>query len=249
MTKNPPSIPVNTLPGNVEYGTTSLTLANDTPFERWEEIGNALRQIDRSSRWWIGDWWAFGDHAYGERAAQVVDGESFGALANAGYVSRKFETSRRHEVLPWDYHYAVASLEPAEADRLLDKIEADRGNWNRKKLRDYVKALKAKPVNEKPESDDAESDPRDVEIANLRGAVEALTEQLEEMRAAVAIGTAPEGMDAETVLAEYQAENKRLAVENFGLKKERDSLMAETAAQQRYIGKLQRALKKAGIQL
>ena len=24
--------------------------------------------------WWIGDWWAFGDHKYGERAAQATEG-------------------------------------------------------------------------------------------------------------------------------------------------------------------------------
>lgn len=44
---------------------------------------------------------AFGEHKYGERAAQAVEGESFQTLANAGYVSRAFsETSPRGEVVP-----------------------------------------------------------------------------------------------------------------------------------------------------
>ncbi len=49
------------------------------------------------------DWWASGEHRYGERAATVKseewDGPAFGTCMNAASVCRKFETSRRHEVV------------------------------------------------------------------------------------------------------------------------------------------------------
>lgn len=263
MTKQPPAIPAGTLPSDVNYTTTSLKLPTNLAYEKWASIMGTLSQIDKSCQWWIGDAWVFGDHTYGERAAAVTDGESFQTCRNAGWVSRKFETSRRRDVLPWAYHEAVASLPPQKADELLDKVEANRGDWNRKKLREAVKVLLAKPVNEKPAKEEASDyDARDQEIDNLRGAVDALKEELEEvkeqnnvLRDSAAKFAAPEGTDAADHISQLRAENKQLAEElkkanilAFGFKKERDRLMGETASQQKYIDKLLRMLKKAGIE-
>ena len=81
--KNAPVATSNALalPGTITA--MSLVLPAKLSFEEWEAAGQVLRQVERSCMWWIGDWWAFGDHKYGERAAQVTDGDSFQTFANA----------------------------------------------------------------------------------------------------------------------------------------------------------------------
>lgn len=79
----------------------------------------------------IGDWWAFGDHRYGERAAVAAAGLfplSFSTVANAAVVCRMLETSRRREHLGWSHHVEVAPiarLNPDLADEILDRAERE----------------------------------------------------------------------------------------------------------------------------
>jgi hypothetical protein len=65
---------------------------------------------------------------YGQRKAMVEaeewEGPSYQTCADAAMVCRKFETSRRREVLSFNHHREVAALPPAEADAMLDEAEA-----------------------------------------------------------------------------------------------------------------------------
>jgi hypothetical protein len=101
-------------------------------FEQWLEIGEALQQMERSVKWWLGDWWNYGTRAYGEMASQAskdhvedATGYAYHTIENAAAVARKFENSRRRENLSWSHHDAVAGLSPTDADALLDRAEAD----------------------------------------------------------------------------------------------------------------------------
>lgn len=107
----------------------ALHLPADTSFDQWQNVGRELFARERTVSWWIGDWWAFGEHRYGERAkaaAQGIWGLSFGTLMNLGSIARSFETSRRREALPFSHHAEVAALPPAEADALLDVAVAEK---------------------------------------------------------------------------------------------------------------------------
>jgi N6-adenosine-specific RNA methylase IME4 len=87
--------------------------------------------------WWLGDWWIYGQHAYGERAAIVAEGIgwAFGTCMNAGSVARTFsETSRRREV-SWGHHASVAAR--GDADELLD--QAEEHGWSVQTLRAEVR--------------------------------------------------------------------------------------------------------------
>lgn len=123
-----------------ERGTVGLSLPDDLPFDDWCALGRQLGHYERSIMWAIGDWWAFGQHAYGERAAVVKaegwEGPSFKTCANAASVGRQFQTSRRREVLSWSHHAEVAKLPTATADRLLDDAEAK--GWSTRELRARV---------------------------------------------------------------------------------------------------------------
>lgn len=119
--------------GRIHATSTALEIPQDLSYEEWVGVGETLDRIAGAHMWWIGDWWAFGEHAYGERSAQVTDPSKFKTYANAGWVSRKVESSRRREVLSWAHHQDVAALEPDDQERLLD--EAEKNEWTRRELR------------------------------------------------------------------------------------------------------------------
>lgn len=125
-------------------GALSLTIPEGASFDDWQEIGRRLFARERVINWWIGDWWAFGQHRYGERAkmaAEGIFGRNFGTLMNLGSVARAFETSRRREVVPFTAYVEVASLPPEKADELIDR--AAREGLTTRDLRRVVQSLKA----------------------------------------------------------------------------------------------------------
>ena len=102
-----------------------------------------LARVEKGVQWWVGDWWAFGQHHYGDRAkacAEGLFGRAFQTIANAASVSRAFETSRRREVLSYSHHAEVAGLSRDEADAILDSAEAN--GWSKREVRAAVSRLK-----------------------------------------------------------------------------------------------------------
>jgi len=76
---------------------------------RWREIELELGRISQATQWWIGDWWAFGEHRYGERKALVEseewDGPSFDSCHKAAWVCRAFESVNRRTLPSFRHHY------------------------------------------------------------------------------------------------------------------------------------------------
>jgi N6-adenosine-specific RNA methylase IME4 len=107
-----------------ELDTTALTLPDDLTYDEWVDYGHRLACMVHAVKWWIGDWWSYGKHRYGERAKAAAESSwKFQTCMNAGWVARKIETSRRREVLPWEHHAAVAGFNPADQDYFLDRWE------------------------------------------------------------------------------------------------------------------------------
>jgi hypothetical protein len=81
-------------------------------------------RIEHAVAWWIGGWWAYGEHRYGDRKALVESddwrGPSFETCMDAARVCRKIKSSGRQEVLSFKHHAEVSALDPDEADALLD---------------------------------------------------------------------------------------------------------------------------------
>jgi len=89
-------------------------------------LGQKLCSRVKVINWWIGDWWASGQHRYGERAkaaAQGIFGREFGSLANSASVARSFGTSRRREALSYSHHVEVAH---SRRRRLIPSLTARR---------------------------------------------------------------------------------------------------------------------------
>jgi N6-adenosine-specific RNA methylase IME4 len=119
-----------------------LDLSDNMPFEEWRSLGMQLAEMEKGIQWWVGDWWAFGGQAYGERAKAVAEGifnRAFPTLVRAGTVARAFTSDRRRS-LSWAHHAEVAALPAKSADRLLD--EAEVSEWSTRDLRAAVNRLK-----------------------------------------------------------------------------------------------------------
>jgi hypothetical protein len=120
-------------PGPLEGGRVAITPTAWRPrrtlaLDEWSDQGRRLGLMGRGTGWWIGDWLAYGNAAYGEkysRAAKLT-GYDVQTLMNMVWVASHFEPSRRRERLSWSHHAEVASMAQAEQDRWLDRALVDR---------------------------------------------------------------------------------------------------------------------------
>jgi hypothetical protein len=96
------------------FGTITLVSwtppAKEIPLKQWQAAGRELGRAGSAVRWWLADWWAFGEHAYGERTAALAEScidMKVQTLMNYARVARAVETYRRREVLSFSHHAEV----------------------------------------------------------------------------------------------------------------------------------------------
>ena len=138
-TKPIPRIPV-TLPDGATVTPTALLCPQQLTLDQWQSLGRALAQLGNSVQWWIGDWWHYGEHRYGERKTKAkgedVFDYAFGTLMNFGWVAGQIKASRRNEVLSFSHHVAVADQEPKQQEYWLSV--AEKNKWSVAKLRGKI---------------------------------------------------------------------------------------------------------------
>jgi ribosome-binding protein aMBF1 (putative translation factor) len=123
----------------------SLQLPEDTTEDQWLRIGEQLANLHNGIQWIIGDWWAFGNHKYGDRKKLFKDGKwnglSFQTCVDYGVTSRAYPESKSRDLPISHRHYkTVADLPAKHAAALLD--EAVTQKLSVKKLRERAKPLK-----------------------------------------------------------------------------------------------------------
>lgn len=131
---------------------TGLNLPDGLDYEDWQTLGYVLSRIEHSVMWWIGDWWRYGERAYGEAAAQAAPtGYSLKTVQTAAWVADQYpESSRRREDLTWTHHREAASLD--DADKVL--AAAAENGWSSRELRREVKRRKAIKTTAKAQGED-----------------------------------------------------------------------------------------------
>jgi len=98
-----------------------LVLDPNTTYEEWVAVGKKLVDTTQNIMWWLGDWWNFGEHKYGEMASQALElGIAYQTFSNAAYVASRIEPARRLPDVSWSHHKEVAPLEPQKQDALLN---------------------------------------------------------------------------------------------------------------------------------
>jgi N6-adenosine-specific RNA methylase IME4 len=127
---------------HVAAGERELQLPPGLPFEEWLSLGRDLLLRIESDPWRLGDWWRYGTREYGAAKAQAaLSRYSLQTCKNAASVAKKFEDlSRRRDSLSFAHHEAVAGLDVAVADDLLDQAEKE--NLTSKHLRHVVSRLR-----------------------------------------------------------------------------------------------------------
>lgn len=125
------------LPG-CHFTETGLDIEDFVTYDQWLHIGTVLGRTTRAVQWWVGDWLAHGEHKWGEKYAQgeARTGIDEKTLQNYNFVSRGVQNSRRRENLSWSHHREIASLPPADQDRLLDKAQTEK--WSKLRLRHEI---------------------------------------------------------------------------------------------------------------
>lgn len=153
----------------------SLVLTDpEMEYQRWEDLGRFLGNLDRRSRWYLGDWLNFGEAVYGERASQGVEsstGERYNeaervtgldrqSLMNIRSVCGRVTRDRRRKELGFWIHAEVAALEPEEQVAWLQRA-VDEG-MSRQALREAIRAEKRGDPDPDPEppSEGSGGDPK-----------------------------------------------------------------------------------------
>jgi len=123
-----------------------LKFENDTTYEQWVEVGNSLMQATQNIMWWLGDWWNFGEHKYGELAAQALSMNiPYSTFSSAAAVSRAIPIERRVPDLSWSHHKEVAFIDDEDVqDSLL--LESVNNGFTTKGLRQKVKDYKVNQI-------------------------------------------------------------------------------------------------------
>jgi hypothetical protein len=76
MNINAPMSNILGLPFSAGLIPTSYELPAELSVEQWLDVGRVLGRVRGSVMWWIGDWWAYGEHRYGDRNALVESEEN-----------------------------------------------------------------------------------------------------------------------------------------------------------------------------
>jgi hypothetical protein len=133
-------------PKGVEITATGLKINGRLSYEEWFELGKNLQGIHRSVLFWLGDWLSWGEAKWGEKYAQAVERTGYAAqtLANAQWVAKKIEFSRRIRELSWSHHQEISYLDDkAEQDRFMR--EAVESRLTVSELRQQIRLFRNPP--------------------------------------------------------------------------------------------------------
>lgn len=137
-----PSVARTALEGfQCELTETGLVIEDGIAKEEWEEIGNRLGYTVRCVQWVIGDWYLYGERAWGHKYDDCEErfGLTYSTVSKCVSISRRFDFCRRRQNLSFAHHQEVATLAVADQDILLD--EAEKNTLTAKTLRERRKAI------------------------------------------------------------------------------------------------------------
>jgi hypothetical protein len=159
-----------------------LTISSDLDFDEWEDIGSVLGKVRDATAFALGDWFVWGDAAFGEIAVQAVEatGRSKTTIMEYVRVARRVPRSRRRSTLSFTHHQLVAARPEEEQERLLEVCEQNR--WSVEELRGALHAdpaLSTRRDHSRPKAEIVAL------VFEASGAVLRASEQLDERHARV----------------------------------------------------------------
>ena len=132
--------------GKFTFTATGLLVDVDSrpTFEEWAEVGQVLAVMDRGIQFLIGDWIAYGEGAYKELAAQVVDARDWAeeTVRNYRWLARQIPPENRYadKRLTVAHYQAVAPLTPREQRTWLRRALGDGDDrWSAGRLKAAIR--------------------------------------------------------------------------------------------------------------
>lgn len=113
--------PLLTLADHFEVTEIGLVVRGEPTFDQWQQAGQVLRALNRTTKWSVGDWLLAGERRYGETYAQALDETeyTYQSLADITWVCRTWPYERRFPQLSFEHHRAVAPAPPKMQDYLM----------------------------------------------------------------------------------------------------------------------------------
>lgn len=144
---------------------TGLEVDGDPDFGAWADCGAFIQKAGAAVQWWVGDWLNYGERKWGESYTQAVEmtGMTPDALSNLKAVAARVQLPRRRGNCSFATHAAVAYLNPADADAILDRAEAE--GLSSRQVRTLVRELKAPASPEEEDDEPASEAPSDTSTA------------------------------------------------------------------------------------
>lgn len=154
------------------WSETGLDLPEDLNFEQWCEVmANTLR-INRTSLWWVGDAFVYGETRFGDDAYQAVeDGYASETVRQAERISKEFPPRNRLPQLSWSHHREVLVVKDEGQRRELLE-EARDAQLSRRELHEAAQAVKSGASPSSAVADAVRPEPAEV-LDGPRDAVEA----------------------------------------------------------------------------
>lgn len=124
---------------------TSWKPRRDYDFDELESICRTMATISGSLNWWVGDILNHAEDSFGEMASQLYDvfGWDYSKVQQVKWVSRNVMFTNRLVNISWTHHMIVASLEPAEQTKWLQRAALYR--WSKSELREEIKGPQLPP--------------------------------------------------------------------------------------------------------
>jgi N6-adenosine-specific RNA methylase IME4 len=105
-----------------ELTKTSLKFRRDVTKAEWASVFKALREIEGSVQFWIGDCLAYREQRWGMYDDMIQEtGYEKGSLRYIKLVAEKIESARRRADLTFSHHLEVVKLSPEKQDEYLEK--------------------------------------------------------------------------------------------------------------------------------
>lgn len=123
---------------------TALTLPDNLPFRKWEEIGTELCDQVSRSRWHTGDWMLYGMKHYPKDARSMpLFLRAIAELSNEAHkLAKAIAPENRRADLAWAYHREVYDLEPDAQRSFLERAKKE--NLNLSDFRRLLRTSQAK---------------------------------------------------------------------------------------------------------
>lgn len=124
---------------------TGLDLEDSIDFDEWEQLGLNMQRMERSSKWWLGDWLNFGEEHFGDMSSQAInpDGLEPKTLMNYRRIAERIPRADRLAELSWSHHRIAAEMRLLK-DRRRVLRQALKENMTTRELQTLVSSLSMK---------------------------------------------------------------------------------------------------------